>query len=295
MKSKVFRICLCIALCIALFTGTFAFMGWGSLLRQVGGGLLYPFRWTADKIATAAEGFSHYFQDIRELEQENDRLREENESLRAGLLDAEIIADENSWLYRYLDMKQEREDWTLCEARVLATEYASGEDGATYAVLLTLNKGSSSGLVAGMPVVTERGLVGILYEVSLDSCKVRTLLHTDFAAGAADSGTAETGLWEGSFSTLPSGRATVTGLPIESEVATGDVILTSGEGSIYPYGIPLGRVVEVSVDAYERSTVAEVVPFVDMTDVREVMVLTGYTHYTDSSFRSGTDGQGGGS
>lgn len=286
MRSKVMRVCLCIALCLCLFTGTFAVMGWGDALRQVGGAVLYPFRWLADKVTDAADGFFSYFQDIEELESENDALREEIESLRAGLLDAEIIADENAWLYRYLAMKEEWSETSLCEARVVGYEYAAGSDGQSYAVLLTLNKGSSSGIQEGMPVVTPSGLVGMVSEVGLTSSTVRTILHTEFAAGAADSRSAEIGLWEGSFSFLPNGQAVVTGFSAEANVAVGDVILTSGTGRVYPYGLPLGRVVSVQANAYSRTLEAVVTPFVDTTDLREVMVMTDVVGRTDANIQA---------
>lgn len=130
MKSKFFRVCICIALCLCLFTGVFAVMGWGSLLRQVGSTVMYPFSWLAGKTADAAAGFAGYFRDIRDLQAENDALRAENQSLRAGLLDAEILENENSWLYRYLSMKQEREDWSLVSCAVTATEWSGGSGGS---------------------------------------------------------------------------------------------------------------------------------------------------------------------
>ena len=83
MKSRFFRVCICIALCLCLFTGVFAVMGWGSLLRQVGSAVMYPFSWLAGKTADAAAGFAGYFRDIRDLQAENDALRAENQSLRA--------------------------------------------------------------------------------------------------------------------------------------------------------------------------------------------------------------------
>ena len=77
MKSKFFRVCICIALCLCLFTGVFAVMGWGSLLRQVGSTVMYPFSWLAGKTADAAAGFAGYFRDIRDLQAENDALLKE--------------------------------------------------------------------------------------------------------------------------------------------------------------------------------------------------------------------------
>ncbi len=285
MRNKFFRVCVCIALCLFLFTGVFAVMGWGSLLRQVGGAVMYPFSWLAGKAADAAAGFAGYFRDIDALQAENDSLRAENQSLRAELLDAEILENENSWLYRYLSMKQEREDWSLVSCAVTATEWSGGSGGQSYAVLLTLNRGSSSGIAVGMPVVCEAGLVGIVTEVGAGFCRVRTVLNTDFAAGALDARSGETGLWEGKFSVLPSGSAAVTALPAEADAAVGDIILTSGKGSVYPYGIPIGRVTAVSANAYSRTTEATVTPFADLTDLRLVAVLTGYVHYTDGSWR----------
>lgn len=280
MRSGFFRACLCIALCLCLFSGIFLAMGWGSLLRQVGGTLMYPFTWLAGRAADAAEGFSAYFGSLKDLQRENESLRAENESLRAGLLDAEILEDENSRLYSYLSMKREREDWTLVSCTVTATEWAAGSDGASYAVMLTLNRGASSGIAEGMPVVCESGLVGIVSEVSAGYCRVRTVLGTDFAAGAIDSRSSETGLWEGKFSALPSGSAAVTAMAAEADAAVGDVVLTSGKGGVYPYGIPLGRITAVSANAYSRTTEATVTPFVDFTDLHTAAVLTDYTHYT---------------
>lgn len=292
MKSKFFRVCICIALCLCLFTGVFAVMGWGSLLRQVGSAVMYPFSWLAGKTADAAAGFAGYFRDIRDLQAENDALRAENQSLRAGLLDAEILENENSWLYRYLSMKQEREDWSLVSCAVTATEWSGGSGGQSYAIQLTLNRGSSSGVAVGMPVVCEAGLVGIVSEVGVGSCRVRTVLNTDFAAGAIDARSGETGLWEGKFASLPSGNAVLTALAAEADAAVGDVIMTSGKGGVYPYGIPVGRIASVSSNAYSRTTEATVTPFADLTNLRLVAVLTDYVHYTDGSHWQGGSGAG---
>ena len=290
MKSKFFRVCICIALCLCLFTGVFAVMGWGSLLRQVGSAVMYPFSWLAGKTADAAAGFS--LGEWPALVAAGDALRAENQSLRAGLLDAEILENENSWLYRYLSMKQEREDWSLVSCAVTATEWSGGSGGQSYAIQLTLNRGSSSGVAVGMPVVCEAGLVGIVSEVGVGSCRVRTVLNTDFAAGAIDARSGETGLWEGKFASLPSGNAVLTALAAEADAAVGDVILTSGKGGVYPYGIPVGRIASVSANAYSRTTEATVTPFADLTDLRLVAVLTDYVHYTDGSHWQGGSGAG---
>jgi rod shape-determining protein MreC len=280
IKQKFFIACLGLALAVALFTGVFAVMGWGSLLSDVGSAVIYPFQWVGSKIGGGVSGFFSYFADIRDLRDEVESLKNENQELRDQLVDAEIMADENAWLYHYLTMKEERGDWSLCAASVIASATASGE-GGDYATELTLNRGSASGIAAGMPVVTGSGLVGVVVEVGLNHCRVMTLLDTSVSVGAVTTRATENGLCEGDYARLHEGHATLKNLPEEADVEVGDIVVTSGRGSVYPYGIPIGRVTEVTANAFVRTTEAAVQPFTDFSDLTQVMIITKYIHYVD--------------
>ena len=111
---------------MALFSGVFAVMGWGSLLPRVGSTLMYPFQWLTDKVGDGVSGFFQYFEDIDRLRDEVDALKAENESLKGELLDAEIALDENAWLYQYLSMKEENPDYALSAATVTAVTSVTG-------------------------------------------------------------------------------------------------------------------------------------------------------------------------
>jgi cell shape-determining protein MreC len=50
---------------------------------------------------------------------------------------------------------------------------------------------------------------------------------------------------------------------------------------VYPYGIPIGRVVAVTANAYSRTTEATVEPFTDFTDLTQVVIMTDFVHYVD--------------
>ena len=280
IKQKFFISCLGLALAVALFTGVFAVMGWGSLLSDVGSAVIYPFQWVGSKIGGGVSGFFSYFADIRDLRDEVESLKNENQELKDQLVDAEIMADENAWLYHYLTMKEERGDWSLCAASVIASATASGE-GGDYATELTLNRGSASGIAAGMPVVTGSGLVGVVVEVGLNHCRVMTLLDTSVSVGAVTTRATENGLCEGDYARLHEGHATLKNLPEEADVEVGDIVVTSGRGSVYPYGIPIGRVTEVTSNAFVRTTEAAVQPFTDFSDLTQVMIITKYIHYVD--------------
>ena len=288
IKHKFFIVCLSLALAMALFTGVFAVMGWGSLLRDVGSAVLYPFQWAGAKVSYALSGFGDYFTDLKDLQSEIDSLRAENESLRSELVDAEILADEQAWLYHYLSVKEEHGDYALCAASVISSSSASGE-GGSYATELTLNKGTSSGVKAGMPVITPLGLVGVVVEAGLHHCRVSTLLDTSVSVGAVTTRATENGLCEGDHAQLHNGHATLRGLSEEADVEIGDLVVTSGRGSVYPYGIPIGRVVSISANAFSRTTEATVKPLTDFTDLSQVVIMTDYIHYVDGYETPGGD------
>jgi len=280
MKQRFFIACLSVALAIALFSGVFAVMGWGSLLKSAGSAVLYPFQWIGNKVGNGVSGFFSYFADMDKLQKELESVKAENEVLKGQLIDAQILADENSWLYRYLSMREEHEDYSLCAASVISSASSSGE-GGDFALELTLNRGTSSGVKTGMPVVTSTGLVGVVVETGLYHCKVTTLLDTSVSVGAVTTRTTQNGLCEGDYENLYRGCATLRGLPEESDVAVGDLVVTSGRGSVYPYGIPIGRVVDIHSNAYSRTTEATVQPFTDFSDLTRVVILTEYVHYVD--------------
>lgn len=287
IKQRFFIACLGLALAIALFTGVFAVMGWGSLLRDVGSAVIYPFQWLGSKAEQGVSGFFSYFADICDLREELDSLKAENESLKGELVDAEIQADENEWLYRYLSMKQEHGDYSLCSAAVIASASSAG-DGGCYVTEITLNRGSSSGVETGMPVITPSGLVGVVVEVNLNHCRVSTLLDSSVSVGAVTTRACERGLCEGDYAQIHNGCAVLRQLAEEADVQVGDIVVTSGRGSVYPYGIPIGRVTEVTANAYSRTTEAVVEPFTDFSHLTQVVILTDYIHYVD-----GFDTEGG--
>lgn len=282
IKHRFFIVCLSLALAIALFTGVFAVMGWGSLLRDVGSTVIYPFQWVFAKVGNAVQGFGQYFADIHSLQDQLESLKAENESLKSELIDAEIMADENSWLYKYFSMKEEHGDYTFCAAGVIASSSSTGVSG-NYVIEMTLNKGTTSGVEAGMPVISPVGLVGVVVEVGLNHCRVSTVLDTSVSVGAVTTRATENGLCEGDYEQIHDGNAVLRYMDEEADVMPDDIVVTSGLGSVYPYGIPIGRVISVSSNAYSRTTEAVIQPFTDFSDLTQVVILTSYTHYVDGN------------
>ncbi len=266
---------------MALFSGVFAIMGWGSQLSEVGATVMYPFQWVAGKIGGAVTGFGQYFRDMDELQNELDSLKAENESLKADLVDAEIALDENAWLYKYLSMKEEHEEYQLCTAMVTASTTVSGA-GGDHVTGITLNKGTASGIKTGMPVITERGLVGVVVETGPYHCRVTTMLDPSASVGALTTRGGESGLCMGDYARVHDGMATLRHLPEDADVIPEDIVVTAGKGSVYPYGIPIGRVEGVSANALSRTTEASVIPFVDFSNLSQVIIMTDFVRTVET-------------
>src|SRR5205807_7738755 len=113
---------------------------------------------------------------------------------------------------------------------------------------IVVDKGCASGVGVDDPVVTPDGLVGLVTRVTLGSARVQLLTDQQAAASAVDVRTGAGGIVrhaQGTRETLVLNRVRK-----QDVVKEGDVIVTagwhaSGLSSVYPRGIPVGRVTSV--------------------------------------------------
>jgi rod shape-determining protein MreC len=132
-----------------------------------------------------------------------------------------------------------------------------------------IDAGSADGIKAAQTVVTGAGLVGRTTQVSRNTAHVLLLADPDFAVGGTLAQVASIGVARGRGSrpltySLASSRALV---------RKGDVLLTTGSDT-YAAGIPIGTVLSVAPDANAISRTATVAPFVDVSSLDVVGVIT---------------------
>jgi len=269
-KNKFFIICLCIALVLCAVPTTFSIMGYGSLAKNIVGTLTSPFRWCASAVGNAVEGFGKYFAGIDALEKRNEELEQELESMREKIEQAEILERENERLREYLDMKQKYPSFSFAHGMIIG--YAS--DGLSKS--FTLNCGSLQGVEVNMPVVVSAGIVGYVREVGLNWCTVSTLLDTETSVGVYIPRSGNTGIVSGEYGLRGEGLCQLSYLDAEADVQVGDLVCSSGTGSVYPSDLIVGSVTKIEYDEYSRALKATVKPTVDFLDLRYVSVITGF-------------------
>ncbi len=269
-KNKFFLTVLSIALFLTILTATLSLMGQTDPICGVLNTLSIPFRYAANAAVDAFEGFSAYFAAIENERAENEELRAELESLRAELADRDAALEENNRLREYLEMKQKYSDFKLTEALII------GREGDSHATFFTLNKGKNDGVDIGMAVMVNEGLVGSVCDAGDGWSRVRVLNEASSSAGAYVGRSGEIGVLSGDISFKDKGYCILKYLPEDADVVEGDLVYTSGEGSVYPGEIYIGRVISVESDGFSRSKSATVECAVDFDSLKYVVVITAY-------------------
>ena len=127
---------------------------------------------------------------------------------------------------------------------------------------------------AGSCVVTENGvLVGVVSEAGLNWAAVSTIINTDIEIGGIVNRTFSAGVLEGDFSLMSQGRLKMNYLPEGAQLVSGDEVLTSGRGDVYPSGLVVGQVEGVFTDPSGQTRYAVVRPAVDLEALIEVFVI----------------------
>lgn len=114
-------------------------------------------------------------------------------------------------------------------------------------------------------------------------------------AGGMDKVTGDSGVVSTDLMLADQGLVKLGYLTAETTAQPGDIVVTSGLGSIYPQNLKIGTIRSIEHEEYDVSLYALVEPFVDVTQVKDVMVITSFegqgealTGQEDSSASSGT-------
>lgn len=198
---------------------------------------------------------------------ENAQLRAENERLRVESLQVADTQAENDRLRRLLGLRQRLPMTTL-------TSEVIGREGGGWVRSLTINRGAGAGIATQTPVIVPDGLVGRVVRVRPGAAVVQLLNDPASTVGAMVQRTRTPGLVEGD----PGGAVRFKYMARDGAgIVVGDVLVTSGQGNVFPKGLPVGRVVAIEDKGSALFHFAVLAPVVDFARVEEVLLLTGQT------------------
>lgn len=227
-----------------------------------------PVRNTVTAAADWAEGVYTYVFRYSEMENEIQELRTQVTEMEELARQGQDALRENAQLRELLGLQERRRDLVFESARVTAPATSNWKS------TLTVSKGSNFGIEAGDCVITEDGvLVGIVSTVGSNSSEVSTVINTDINMGGMVARTYSAGILEGDFTLMAEGCLKLSYLPDGAQLVSGDEVLTSGKGGIYPSGLVVGQVDGVFTDPSGQSRYAVIRPAVDLNSLIEVFII----------------------
>jgi rod shape-determining protein MreC len=173
----------------------------------------------------------------RETYVENRRLAERVRQLETELQARSVRAQEGERLRQLLGLRQ------VVPMETVAAEVV-GRDGVPWFRTLTIDKGEADGVALDAPVMSPTGVVGRVFATGPRAARVQVLLDRDSGAGVLVERSRVSGVVSGQVSGPSAGEndLVLKYVPDRSDVAVGDVVVTSGLDGIYPKGLVVGRV-----------------------------------------------------
>ena len=214
-----------------------------------------------------------------------DRLVEENEELRAKILEmqdevrkTESTNEENALLRQLLKLSEVRPELDFEMASI--TSWSA----STWSSSFVINRGSRAGIELYDCVVTETGcLVGQVVAVTGTTATVRTLVDSSTSIGAYIGRTGISAVAEGDYDTMHEGVLKLSYLPDGALVYNGDTVLTSGSGEVFPPDIVIGEVTAMKVDEGGFTEYGIIEPAVQLSTLTHVFVIKDFTYTSDDS------------
>ena len=225
-----------------------------------------PVRYLGATVAAPFRGIGNVVTNLTADQQTLSELRAENDELRARNVELEEAAQTAERLQGLLDL-QDANDLQSTAARII-----SGASDS-WSTTVTIDKGTSSGVTAGMPVTASSGVVGQVIDSGATTSTVRMLTDENSSISAMIQSSRVQGMLTGSVT----GQLNLTLIGTEQEVNVGDVVVTSGLGGVFPKGLPLGEV--TSVESAPGALFLDIVvePFSHAENYEEVLVITSLT------------------
>ncbi|MCB0373002.1 MAG: rod shape-determining protein MreC [Muricauda sp.] len=210
-------------------------------------------KWLSGSIYGTGADISSYFG----LREENRRLLEENMELRRILF--------NSTIDSVQPMDSTMMDFAVLSAKLVKNSFSSPRN------YLTINKGKKDGVKQDMGVITTKGILGIVENVSNNYATVQSVLNSKSNINAKIKNTEYFGslIWEGDDYTI----AQLVDIPRLVPLVVGDTIVTGGMSSIFPENIPIGTIKKYDLNASRSFYNIDVELFNDMANIKNVYLI----------------------
>ena len=233
-------------------------------------GVLTPIRAGASRLTEQVEQVYNYMFGYESLAAENAMLKEKIAQMEGDARRADSVSRENERLRALLELKTDHEDYNLVDCYIISR--SSQQWSSTF----TINKGTASGIEAGMCAVTANGeLVGLVSEAGSNYAVVKSVLDSSLEISATISSSGYNGMVQGGYASGLEGLLRMNYLPSSAVIRNKDQVVTSGS-TVYPRNLIMGYVVDAGFDDTGVAKYALLEPAVNIGSLEQVFIITEY-------------------
>jgi rod shape-determining protein MreC len=225
-------------------------------------GAVTPFERGLVWIQNGTGNLWHNYFYLRGVRAENRELKQQIEQMRLQQVRLSEDAAQARRLQALLSFKEQFISRTVA-AQVI------GSSGSDLSRIVYIDKGENAGIRKDMAVITSDGIVGKVLLVYPSVAQVLVINDQSSGVGALLEKTRLQGVLRGTAN----GEVALERVMSDEQVAVGEPVLTSGGDQIFPKGLPVGTVTNVSAGK-DLFLNIKVKPAADLSKLEEVLVLT---------------------
>jgi len=219
------------------------------------------FTWTANGVGN----FFGHFGDLSKAEAQITDLSNQLAQAQEQVRDLQNYQSENDDLRSLLDLKSTISGQTVA-ANVIAKDFSN------WYSTFTIDKGTNDGVKIKTAVRTTSGLVGYISAVGTNWATVTTILNDSSSVSGSIVRTNDAVICQGELALQQNGQCRINYISSSSNIVSGDIVQTSGLGGIYPKGILIGTVGDISDSQQSVSQTAILIPAVNFEKTSVVLV-----------------------
>ncbi len=232
-------------------------------LRSILTVAVYPLFFLARLPSDSLHWANERFRTMEDLIDQSTKIQVENFELKGRMAQYDALQAENTRLRDLLESSFRIPD------RVLVAELMA-VDLDPYRHHVVINKGSSSGVYVGQPVLDANAVIGQVVRVSPLTATVLMITDPRHALPVQVNRNGLRCIAEGTGRT---DRLNLLYLPINADIQKGDLLVTSGLGGRIPTGYPVARVDEVRRESGQAFASVSAIPNVQVEQVRQVLLV----------------------
>jgi len=225
--------------------------------------LIYPVIFLSTIPADAVDAFSRSLVKRSSLQEENERLKQENLYYKSRFEKLYALEADNERLKRLLGQSEDiAEQVLLAELVEVSLE--------PYTQQIVLNKGSADDVYIGQPVINGEGVIGQVVHVSYLQSIVTLLTDPDSAIPVMVMRNGLRGIMRG---TGVRDRLSLPYLTHDADIRVGDLLISSGMGGRFPPGYPVATITAIEHNPSQEFLKIDAAPVARLDHGREVLLI----------------------